>query len=213
MKPASASRLLAVAAAACAVATLASCRTTEERWYKGDAGKTNWEKGLDSAVQENMDTMNALARGDESIDYVGSEFDQKTVGSKTSRYDKMRAKQKSFQTKKFAGANDYQDGDYEFLRRQKFDTGTADDQNQRFADGRAKAPDARRKFFWQRKEAPTSGYTDNRKIAPTNDYGDTAADISRLKGRQPTIVDDPARDAGVTMSIDDVRTLLNSNPQ
>ena len=213
MEPAPASRLLAVAAAACAVAVLGACRTTEERWYKGDAGKTNWEKKLDSSVQQNMDTMNALSRGDDAIDYVGSEFDQKNISSKTSRYDNKRAKQKSFRTKKFAGADEYQHGDYEFLKRQKFDTGTSADQNQRFADGATKAPDARRKFFWQRKEARTKISTDNSKIAPTGDYGDTAADINRLSRRQPTIVEDPAQEAGVTMSIGDVRTLLNSNGQ
>jgi len=211
MKLAPASRSLAVAAALCAVAGFASCRTSSERWYKGDAGKTAWEKGLDKDIQTNMETMNALSRGDKKVDYKGSEFDQKTIGSRTSSYDKKQVRDKTFRTKDFAGSKEFNHGDYQFLDRKDYKAKTAPDQDQRFAAADTAAPDAKRKFFWQRKEARTKAFADADKRANTSTYRDAQKSLDSLERREVNIVDDPAREAGVNLSLGDVRSLLHGS--
>lgn len=214
MKPASASRLLAVAAAACAVAMLGSCKTVRtENWYKGDAGLTEWEKGINEDFQENLDTMNALARGDKNVDYIGSEFDQKTIGSKTSNYDKKIAREKTFRTKDFAGAGEYKHNDYQFLKRQDYQAKTVRDQNQLYAEGSSEAPEEKRRFFWQRKKARTKAFNESDKLARTGNYRDAEASLKRLENRDLTIVDDRAKADGASLTLGDVRTLLHGSDE
>ena len=210
MKHAPASRVLAVAAAACAVALLgASCKTTSETWRRQEIG-TEWERRTKAKATAAMEQINAAARGDDSEGYMQNEFDEKTADTKKSLFGKKKyADGSTFRTKEFSGADEYKYGDYHFLKQQNYKAKTARDQDQRFAESGTEAREEKRRFFWQRKRARTKKFADSDKRVPANLERKTQGDLERLETRDVNIVEDPAKEAGATMTIDDVRTLLN----
>ena len=174
MKKAPASRVLAVATAACAVVVFDACKMTQttSKWRKGSTGQSQYERRMDKTVRETYNQMEALAAGDESADYTHSRYDkQTTVDTKSNLFRKKYAEGKDYRTKDFAGADEFKGQDYHFLKRQNYKAKTSPDQDQRFATNTA--PDQKRKFFDRFKRAKTNDYAEGTRIAPTNDYRDT----------------------------------------
>jgi len=211
MKPASASRSLAAAAALCTAVLLGACKTTEEKWSQRQIG-TEWEKRTMSKATRAMEQINAAAAGDDSEGYMANEFDQgKSLETTTSLFGKKYAKEKTFRTQTFAGTKDFKSTDYQFLRRQEFDAKSSPDQDLRFADGNTESPDAKRKSIWQRMRADTKDYADAEKVAGGRGYRDTERESARLERTDPNIVEDAAREDGATLSVDDVRHMLHGS--
>lgn len=210
MNRASASRLLAVATACCAVVLLGACQTVRtSKWRKGSTGVSKYEQRMDKTVRRNIDELNALASGDESVGYTHSSFDQKTdIDTESGLFRKKAAADgKAFSAKDFAGADEYKSQDYQFLKRQNYNAQDSPDQERRFDTGTA--PDQKKSFFDRFKRAPTKDYADSTKIAPSNDYRDTKLELERLEDRIPNIVQDEAADDGAVLTVDDVRTMLH----
>ena len=211
MKPVSASRSLAAAAALCTAVLLGACKTTEEKWSQRQIG-TEWEKRTMSKATKAMEQINAAAAGDDSEGYMANEFDQgKSLETKTSLFGKKYAKEKTFRTQAFAGTKDFKRTDYQFLKRQEFDAKSSPDQDIRFDGGNAESPDAKRKSIWQRKRADTKDYAEAEKIANRRGYRDTERESARLERTDPNIVEDAAREDGATLNVDDVRQMLHGS--
>jgi hypothetical protein len=209
MKPAPASHLLAVAAAVCAVAVLGACKTVRtEKWSKGSVATSKYERRMDDTVRKTYKELEALSSGDDTADFTHSQYDNQTdIKKKSSLFGKKYVGEKSYRTKDFAGAEEYKDGDYHFLKRKEYDSKTSSDQNQVFDTG--ESPDERKKFFGRRKKARTKDYADNNKLIRSNNYRDTEDDIGRLNQSSPNIIRDDAEEAGATLTVDDVRTMLH----
>ena len=174
MKHASASPLLAVAAALCAVAVLGSCKTVRtEKWRKGSIAESDYERRMDESVTRTYNELMALASGDESADFTHSQYDSKTsVKTKDGLFGRKKyADGKMFRTKDFAGADEYKSNEYHFLKRQDYKAKNSRDQNERFATG--EAPEEKRKFFGRNKRARTKDFAEKDKLARTGDYRDT----------------------------------------
>ena len=212
MRHASASRVLAVAAAACAVVCSSSCVRHSEKWSRGSTGTSEYEKRMDETVRRTYDELSALAAGDESADYTHSRYDKKTtVDTEPSLFGKKKFADKQFRTKDFAGADEYKGKDYHFLKRQDYKEKTSRDQDERFSTGEAR--EEKRLFFGRNKKARTKEFDENDKLVRTSGYRDTEADLERLEGRDLTIVRDDAAEAEAALTVEDVRTMLHGPAQ